>query len=176
MSGNWWERTGNGIAYQGEQQGQRPDCVYAAIAGAVNHLTGQRLWTADSLRQSHGPRQPDFGVADTALSCTSSLSKHQHLKGIAVAPLTPELIRQWLAEGAVVILSRELADSSGVRQQRWHMFTVVGHGPDGFQVWDTNGLAGFMTDDELVDGCDYPGGGQRYLPHDQEDTLVLKRG
>lgn len=174
MNGNWWERTGGGIAYQGELQGPRPDCVYAAIAGAVNFLTGQRLWTADALRVAHGPRQPDFGVADTALLRATNLTKCHHMRGNAAVLLTPELIRQWLGEGAVVILSRELGTSSGERRGQWHMFTVVSHGPDGFQVWDTNGFAGFLTDNEILVGFEYPGG-QRYLPHDQEDTLVLKR-
>src|SRR4051794_40145718 len=95
-SSDWWKRLGITVPYQGELQGNAPHCVYAAIAGAVNHLEGTKVWNPADLVNIHQPRATDFSVADTALTRVKSMQKHHHLKATAAEPLSPELIRQWL--------------------------------------------------------------------------------
>jgi hypothetical protein len=175
---SWWQRTGVFAAYPEELQGSVPHCVYAAIAGAVNHLTSASIWTPKALfdeHQKNGPRPTDFSVADTALiPVANTIQKHHHLKGVSVEALSPDLIRTWLASGHVVILSRELRNDAISKQGGWHMITIVAYGKDGFQVWDTNGFKGFLTDGEIDNGFYYPNG-WFFMPHDQEDTLLLKK-
>ena len=175
---NWWERTGTFIAYPNLQQGNLPHCVYAAIAGGINHLAQRQVWTPQLLYkeyQKNGPRDAHFGVADTALEpVANEVEKHQHHKDTASVALTPKLIRGWIDENGVVILSMELRNDSVSKEGRWHMFSLMTYEQDRFQVWDTNGFQGFLTDEEIIGGFYYPGG-LFFMPHDKEDTLVLKR-
>ncbi len=63
------------------------------------------------------------------------------------------------------------------------MFTLVSIDGDRFQVWDTNGGQviggdvfsgrGFFTEKDVTEGVYYPFGCY-FLPHDKEDTLVLR--
>ncbi len=114
-------------------------------------------------------------MADTALVPVADIiEKHHHNKDTASEVLTPLLIRQWIDDGAVVILSMELRNDAVSKQGGWHMFSLVAVDDDRFQVWDTNGLKGFLTEEEISNGFFYPNR-WFFMPHDKEDTLVLKR-
>jgi hypothetical protein len=170
---NWWERPGNRIAYPAETQGSHPHCVYAAIAGAVNHLVQRPVWTTKSLFEEHqknGPRHADFGVADTAITPVSeSVTKLHHNSTWSQARLSSAQIGEWINAGAVVILSMELRNAN---PRSWHMFSLVAVDQGTFQVWDTNKFEGFMTAAEIERGFSYPDG-RFFVRHAEEDTLVL---
>lgn len=53
------------------------------------------------------------------------------------------------------------------------MFSLVGLDGVQLQVWDTNGLRGFFVETDIVSGIEYPNG-WFFMPHDKEDTLVLR--
>lgn len=174
---NWWERTGIKASYPKLVQGQLPNCVYAAIAGAVNHLMKENLWTVESLfgeYQKNGPRDPNFNVADTAIAlCGNSLEKIHHNRDWSNDHLSTDRIRDWIEMGSVVILSMELRRDKVNKQGGWHMFSLFSYKDDRFQVWDTNNYEGFLTPTEISSGFCYPD--QRFfLPHDKEDALILK--
>jgi hypothetical protein len=174
----WYERKGKTVPYPEILQGALPHCVYAAIAGAVNHLAAKEIWLPSDLFQKHredvgGPA--NFGVANTALKPVQEIiEKHQHNKGQSSTTLSLNQIRDWVDSGAVVILSMELRNDEISRQGGWHMFSLVARDGDKFQVWDTNGLKGFLTGEEIMNGFYYPNG-WFFMPHNQEDTLVLWR-
>jgi cytochrome bd-type quinol oxidase subunit 1 len=65
----WWERTTELVPYAGLLQGDKNLCVFAAVAGAVNHLLGRQAWTIDSLLEVHGedPNTWTLAVAYTAI-------------------------------------------------------------------------------------------------------------
>jgi hypothetical protein len=173
----WWERKGKTIAYPKLLQGDLPHCVYAAIAGAVNHLAGQELWTPQTLfgeHQKEGRKSTDFSVADTAITPVwDNVEKHHHNTGWSQDRLTQNLISQWLDAGSVVIISMELRNDSVSNRSGWHMFSLVAEDENRFQVWDSNGYEGFLIAEELSVGFAYPNG-WFFMPHDSEDTLVLK--
>ena len=135
------------------------------------------VWTAQSLFDEHqksGPKDANFGVADTAIAPVSDVvEKLHHNKDWSQDGLSPERIREWLNAGSVVILSMELRNDAVSKRGGWHMFSLVAIDQGRFQVWDTNGLEGFLTDAELSGGFSYPNG-WFFMPHDKEDTLVLK--
>ena len=174
---SWWERQGNFVGYPELGQGQLPHCVYASISGAINHLVNRDVWTPlDLLNECRrrGHVAANFGAVDPALDRISDeVEKHHHNKDWSSEPLSVSLIRKWIDEGSVVILSRELRIDPLKEQRGWHMFSLVARDNDRFQVWDTNGFRGFLTEDEVTSGFDYPNG-EFFLPHDKEDTLVLK--
>ena len=174
----WWERTGEFVNYPELRQDQDPACVYTALAGAVNHLMRRGVWTRQSLQaeyQKDGARQPTFAVARTAVApVAGDLEIEHHFDETARGRLEPARVREWLSKGAVVIVSMELADDSGTRLGNWHMFSLVAAVDGRFQVWDTNGFRGFLTESELLFGFSYPDG-RRFLPHRHEDTLVVMK-
>lgn len=174
----WFERTGKTVSYPELLQGRLPHCVYAAIAAAVNHLAGREVWTSESLFNEHQKEvggDANFGVATTALKPVHDIIEQlHHSKGAASTPLSPDLIRQWINGGGVVILSMELRRDEVSQKGGWHMFSLVACEAGQFQAWDTNGLKGFLTDDEVTNGFFYPNG-WFFMPHDQEDALVLTR-
>lgn len=173
----WFQRKSNLVVYPGLLQGPLPLCVYSAIAGAVNYLMDREVWTAIDLKLEHDKtgKPTDFGVADTALDRVSGkIAKYQHNTGLSSQELTPSLIREWIADDGVVILSMELRNDEVSHRSGWHMFTLMAEDGKHFQVWDTNGLDGYFTEEEITNGFYYPNGWY-FMPHDKEDTLVLKR-
>lgn len=174
---NWWERKGNFIAYPNLLQGNLLHCVYAAIGGGINHLVQRPVWTPQTLYdeyQKNGPKDAHFGVADTAIApVAGEVEKYHHNKDWASEGLTPQRVRDWLADNAVVILSMELRNDAVSKQGGWHMFSIVAYDQDRFQVWDTNGFQGFLSDGEVSAGFSCPND-WFFMPHDKEDTLVLK--
>jgi hypothetical protein len=173
---DWWERAGNKIAYPGLLQGNHPHCVYAAIAGALNHLTQKHLWTVQSLFNEHqkaGARDANFDVADTAIApVANTVKKLHHNTKWSHDRLCVARIRDWLSSGSIVILSMELLNDAISNRGGWHMFSLVADDQGQFQVWDTNGFEGFLTESELFVNLSYPSGWS-FRPHKEEDTLVL---
>lgn len=176
--GRWYERSGEMVGYPELLQGRLPLCVYAAIAGAVNHIAQREVWKPEDVFNEHhkgGAEATNFGVADTALKPVGDIiEKHHHNKDTASQSLTPKKIREWIDDDGVVILSMELRNDPVSQRGGWHMFSLMAYEDDRFQVWDTNGLKGFLTDEEITNGFHYPNG-WFFMPHDKEDTLVLRR-
>jgi hypothetical protein len=183
----WWERKGQFVSYPELKQLSLPHCVYASVAGAVNHMAGREVWTPTDLLAEcnrRGHLEPNFGVGDVALvRVPSEVEKIHHNKDWSTPRLCAALIRQWIDDGAVVILSMELRnDAVSRRSGCWHMFTLMARSQDQFQVWDTNGGRqigstffegrGFLNEEEILSGFFYPNG-WFFMPHDKEDTLVL---
>lgn len=174
----WWERQGHTITYPELLQGDLPHCVFASIAGAINHLANRQVWTPVELLDEcvrSGLKAASFEVANVAVGRVPSEIEaiHHNTESPQIA-FAGESIRSCIDSGGVVIVSMEIADGSGGRLGQWHMFALMANQPDRFQVWDTNGLRGFFTHDELVSGIDYPNG-MRFVPHDKEDSLILRR-
>lgn len=174
----WWERKTNLLPYNGLLQGSEYACVYASIAGAVNHFLGREVWTPKKLRDEwnrNGPVQPSFGVASVAVSpYATEIEYVHHHTGDPKITFSIDTIKDVLKDGGLVILSMELADGLKQRKKRFHMFTLINHTAEGFQTWDTNGFQGTLTDQEILGGFEYLDG-TTFLPHSNEDTLVLKR-
>lgn len=99
---NWWERSGRFVAYPELRQGGLPHCVYAAIAGGINHLVQRPVWTPQTLFNEHqkeGPKDANFGVANTAIvPVASEVEKYHHNSKHSSVTLTPDLIRDWLED------------------------------------------------------------------------------
>ncbi|MBL9164625.1 MAG: hypothetical protein JNL18_17995 [Planctomycetaceae bacterium] len=178
QSAKWWERRSNLLPYDGLLQGIEDTCVYASIAGAVNYVAGKKVWMTSSLRDEwnrNGPRQPSFGVASIAVTpYASEIEYIHHHTGDRKIALSIDSIKSVIEEDGLVILSMELGDGLKKRQTRFHMFTLIARTADGFQVWDTNGFQGILTDQEIMGGFEYPDG-TTYLPHSDEDTLIMRR-
>jgi hypothetical protein len=172
----WYERKGDHIDYPELYQGNLPNCVFAAVAAAINYITRRPIWTGDSLREAHAATPDtavDFSVANTAIEpVVEAVEQVHHTKSNSNQPLSIEKIRSWIDQGGVVILSMMLDPESGNSQRGWHMFSLMKHSGDRFQVWDTNGLKGFLLSKEIIEGFDYPNG-WRFRPHLDEDTLIL---
>ena len=177
-STSWWERSGQTIPYRGLLQGTEEFCVYASVGGAVNQLINQDLWTARSLRdacEKEGLYAPNFGVADIAIKpVAGECDVIRHTLQNPQFAFSEAGLRTSIDAGGVVILSMELADSNHARLGRFHMFSLVSYGPNGFQVWDTNNFEGFFTEHEIFNGVNYPDG-NFFLPHTDEDFIVLSR-
>jgi hypothetical protein len=178
QSEKWWERQGKTAPYPELRQYNEPHCVFASIAGAINHLANRNVWTPGDLLKEcvvSGLKAASFEVANVAVvSVSNELEAVHHNRESPRIDFGVDAIRKWIDCDGVVILSMELADGNGNRLGQWHMFALVANQPDCFQVWDTNGFRGFITHDELVSGIDYPNG-MRFVPHDKEDTLFVRR-
>lgn len=177
-SAKWWERKSNLLPYNGLLQGNEDACVYASIAGAVNHFVGREAWTPSSLRDEcirNGLMNPSFGVASIAVSPFSSEVEYvHHHTGDPKMAYSVEAIKDVLEEGGLVILSMELADTKRQRLSLFHMFTLIANRPDGFQVWDTNDRQGHFDEHDITNGVEYTHD-TMFLPHVSEDTLIVKR-
>lgn len=174
----WYKRNANWLSYPEVHQESLPHCVYIAISSACNHLLGRQVWNGQSLLEEHkrlGGRKSDFGVIHAAKTRTGDqLEFRHHVTDQKSDPLRASKVRKWLDENAVVILSMEQCDENMNRLGRWHMFSIVGCHPSGFQVWDTNGLRGIMTEADIESGFAYPNG-WRFMPHEKQDCLVIRR-
>ena len=169
--GNWWERTAELVPYDGLHQGDKDHCVFAAVAGAVNHLLGRQEWTIDSLLEVHG-RDPEtwtLAVAHTAVKpFLDRLEVLEHNTKRGSDPLSPSILRSWIREGGIVILSLPS------RKRGWHMFTLVACTDTSFQVWDSNGNHGRFYDHEIKTGIPY-GKDHFFDPHPEEDLVVIRK-
>jgi hypothetical protein len=81
----------------------------------------------------------------------------KRLKTQPMAAFAAELSR-WVQGGGIAVISLEVADNplpNGKRLHDYHMLTLIAKDEDRFQVWDTNGFAGFVTEAELETGFVY---------------------
>jgi len=172
----WYERKGDLVEYPELYQGNLPNCVFAAVAAATNFIVQRPIWTGESLRAAHTAipnSSVDFSVANTAIKPVAELVEQlHHTKSNSNQPLSIERIRSWIDQGGVVILSMMLDPEGANAQRGWHMFSLMKHTGDRYQVWDTNGLKGFVSSKEILEGFSYPNN-WRFLPHTDQDTLVL---
>jgi hypothetical protein len=163
----FWLRSGPTIAFPGLSQDGKSHCVYASVAGAVNHVAGRPHWSVPALvaecdRRSE--RSPTFDtVVPVAVEPLKDLVSYEiareRLKPRPTGAFVVELSR-WVSGGGIAVISLEAADGplpAGKRLQNYHMITLIAKDGDRFQVWDTNNLAGFLTPEELENGF-------RYLP------------
>ena len=172
------QRTGSFIPYPGLRQ-VGDTCVYASVAGAINHLCSREVWTLSALFTKCAGRTPDFGVARQAVEpVAGEVAYRVHSDDARTAP--PEtwldLLRNHVDKGGIAIISLEAARRHPPGPQRmgaWHMFTLVARSGDLYQVWDTNGIHAFVTQPELVK-LEYPNG-LDYIIHDRQETLLLCR-
>jgi hypothetical protein len=149
----------NGVPFQGLRQLNEPDCVFASIGGAVNHLMGHPVWnTARDLydawvRARVGAVNFD-DVIPVALSPIPNKIRYD-LPRERIKNDPPQSFLAALANcvtsGGVAIVSVEAYET----QQRtqglgcWHMFTLIDRSQEWYQVWDTNGYTGSLNEPEL---------------------------
>lgn len=182
----WWKRPANLVQYNGVHQGGRDDCVFASIAGAVNHLMKREIWTPDSLKTKHVDNNggsTDFSVAGTAVAaCNNAIlveahnradSRCRYLRGTSQG--FADVIEDWIRRDGIVILSREVFRSDK-SFGGWHMLTVVAEKDGCFQVWDTNGFSGQLTKDEILQPVALPNRPDLQMhPHKDEDAIAIVR-
>jgi hypothetical protein len=175
---HWWNRHAGLAPYVGLHQGGRNYCVFASIAGAVNHLMGHDVWTMDVLADAHAYKKgtTDFSVADTAIApCGGALIVQRPNSRDFPSQLSPSLIRNWVRQQGIVILSLEAHNPDG-SFAGWHMLSVVAESPSLFQVWDSTGYGGLLTDEEIMATLERPPGGCGTLvPHRHQDAIAILR-
>jgi hypothetical protein len=151
-------------------------CVFASVAGAISHLTGEPL-TAEGLEQDC--RAMGGHTADFAPALRADHDRNNPLPA-------PEDIGASLQNGSVLILSLETARFDGVqaeRTQRYHMLSLFNLANGFVQVWDTNGRGGFISREhfaELTHGHDIAlpyetARGNALIAHDQHHCVLLSR-
>jgi len=124
--------------------------------------------------------QPTFAVADIALVPVMHIVESlHHIIGKSEEKLTPKLIRKWIQDGGIVIVSMQEVDAQGNRLESWHMFSLIALEGDRFEVWDTNGYRGYFTEQEICEGIEYPGALARNKasrwPERSHDFFVSRR-
>lgn len=170
---SWWERTAELVPYAGLHQGENDHCVFAAVAGAVNHLLGRQAWTIDSLLKVYGEDRETWTLAVAPIAIApfpGRLEVLEHNTKRGSGRLSPAVLRSWIRGGGLVILSLP------VRNGGWHMFTLVACTDTGFQVWDSNGHPGRFYDHEIKTGIPHPRQDDNfYDPHPDEDLVVIRK-
>jgi hypothetical protein len=161
----FWARTGPTVEFRGLTQGHSPHCVYASLAGAINHVVGSVVWTVDTLVEECKRRRCPSPTFDVVMPVAAEPVKERLEYEIARERLKPQPmpvfvaeLSRWVQGGGVAVISLEAADNplpSGQRLQNYHMLTLIAKDGDRFQAWDTNGLAGFVTEAELATGFVY---------------------
>jgi hypothetical protein len=180
VSGAFGTRGGTFIPYPGIRQ-VGDTCVFANVGGAVNYLSGRKVWTLETLRQAWIGTQPTFtNVANVAVCpVTELLDYFEHLDESRMEPISSFLqdLRKHIDRRGIVIVSLELAvshaQSEMERKGRYHMLTLVARQGDLYQVWDSNGIEAFVTEQQLTH-LDYPDG-TLYIEHDRHNALFLFR-
>lgn len=162
----FWLRNGPLVPFGGLTQDGKSHCVYASVAGAMNHIAVKAHWTVDALVKAclrGGYTSPTFDtVAPIAADPLKDLVRYEiareRMKSLTTSSFIAKLSK-WIKNGGLAVISLEAADApfpGGKRLEKYHMFTLVAKHDNLFQVWDTNGLAGFVMDSELETGFKYP--------------------
>ncbi|MBM3999077.1 MAG: hypothetical protein FJ297_05965 [Planctomycetes bacterium] len=183
----------NAVPFKGLTQQNEPHCVFASIAGAVNHLMGYPVWrtAADLFQEWQVTNQTgitfDSVIPIAIVSIPGKLRYELPRERIKNNPPQVFLreIDSCLGAGGVAIISVEAFETplrtSGLGC--WHMLTIIDKAQNWYQVWDTNGLAGSITDTEILtsfSGYGIEFQGKRYPHtwfhrHDTHDCLLLWR-
>lgn len=176
----FWQRSGNPVQFNGVTQSQPDSCIFASVAGAINHLNGRAVMSERDLLNDHsmdGCPPVSFGRPLKYAIGRSHVSIEQWERDTASGRPLEQEVDGWLAAGGLVIASLEIVPSPIPGQQAWHMLTLVAKDATQYQVWDTapGHGCGFVTWPELDQaGLDYDGG-QRLLPHQKRHMLFLRR-
>jgi hypothetical protein len=145
----FWTRPGEQVPYPGLRQ-TSSSCVFVSIASAVNWLTQSVLTENEVIRrfQVAGRQEVNFAtVSASILSNFPDIEAIQYDDHDNPLPDLDELLER-VNEGAVLILSLELAAPTGNeihRVHNWHMLSIFKGGDSDAQVWDTNGYMGFLS-------------------------------
>jgi len=156
--------------------------VFVSITSAIKHLLGRPVWTEESLVREFANR----GNGDVNFTSVMKVAEELVVGAIEweyywdsprkESP-SEERLSSWLDRQGIVIVSLELvAPDSGTlkRKSRWHMLTLIARDGDYFQVWDRNGLGGFIKHAELESGIVYPDG-TLFVVHDNHNMVFLRR-
>jgi hypothetical protein len=180
-SNNFWQRAGRATPYPRLRQTDNT-CVFVSAAAAINHVCGRAVWdepmlVAAFIQQGGGGATFTSVMKVAEAPVPNEIEWKDHWDEPAKPPLAIEDVAAWLRHGGVVVASLERAvpDATGLKRAgKWHMFTLISEDGDYFEVWDTNGLAGFVTKDELNTGILYPSG-VWYVVHDRHNMLFVRR-
>ncbi len=159
----FWERSSLTFKYPGVRQ-VMATCVFAAIAGAVNYLTGRKVWTLGSLI--------DAGAKEHQWAGGPAIGRiaHQPVKDEIAYRFNQSgardfeetigsTVRRWIeSEGRVVTLS--CPQRCNGQERGWHMITLiewVGN-EDYFVAWDSNGRTAAVYEHEIEAGVFYRSG------------------
>lgn len=178
----FWERSDLATSFLGVRQVENT-CVFAASAGAVNHLTQRNVWTLGSLIDAAakadcwkgGPaiggiaHEPVKDVLAYRFNVRNG-NGFEELKGFRV--------RQWVeTEGKLVVLSCPLEFNG--RQHGWHMISLVDWNDSlgCFVAWGSSGKMGPVYETEIESGVIYqavPNTTQqiRLIPHPDHHAFV----
>src|SRR4051812_13691932 len=113
-SDRFWIRTGPMVPFRGLTQDGKSHCVYASVAGAMNHVAGRAHWTVDALVRacvSGGHTSPTFDtVAPIAAEPLKDLvsyeiARERLKKGTTSAFVA--ILSQWVGAGGVAVISLE---------------------------------------------------------------------
>ena len=183
----------NAIHFDGLCQLQEPDCVFASIAGAVNHLVRYTVWkTARELYDACNLARigaPTFdNVIPVAIAPVPSTLRYdlprERIKSDPPTVFLSELAA-CVTGGGIAIVSMEAYET----QLRitglgcWHMFTLIDKSQEWYQVWDTNNFSGSVSETELTTAVSAYGVGCQnksyphvwFHRHDKQDCLLLWR-
>ncbi|MEQ8789464.1 MAG: hypothetical protein RIC55_24430 [Pirellulaceae bacterium] len=167
----FWDRPDVAFGYTGVRQ-VMDTCVFAANAGAVNHLAGRQVWTLGSLidagaKEGHWDGGPAIGeIAHEPVKNAIGYVFNTKTNSL----LTNQAVREWVdQEGKLVILSRPV--QYGGRQGGWHMLTLVAWDSDHYVAWDTGGKMSIVYEDEIERGIPYRNGAV-LVPHPNHDAFV----
>jgi hypothetical protein len=181
-----WSASGTRIRYPELRQTDNT-CVFVSIAGAINYLAGTSITESQikSIWEADGQPPPHFGLAlkyfDPEITQHSLDVQRYHDRDNPI-PSVDNIIED-LRTSAVLIPSFELATATArclKRAALWHMLSIFNLQSSQAQVWDTNGMSGFITDSAiralLTDGFDPIPYNQLYylVSHKQHEAIVVR--
>lgn len=179
-----WNRQGNySENYPGIQQSEVDSCLFASIAGAANYLTKSQRFSEQSMQMNFQKQHLSVHNFETAIKCIddASLTFEIFRDEFSNVPAAG-LVQGKLDDGSVVILSLEIANGplgKITRSQVHHMISIFKNSYGVFQVWDTAGKKGLITQNELSnlvskDELALPDGQRFLMPHDRHELLCVQ--
>src|SRR4051794_30765503 len=97
----FWVRTGPSIPFRGLTQDGKSHCVYASLAGAVNHVVGADVWTVAALVAECQRRSSYDPTFDTVLPVAV-----EPMQGKVVCEIARERLKPMPTSAFVTELSR----------------------------------------------------------------------
>jgi len=167
--------------YRGLRQHDDYGCVYASIAGAVNHLTTPSAdWTEASLRAAcEGEEIPrSFDAIKVAVRAHNELKfVHTPLDRCTKCDSYVNAIAKAVRQGGVAIISFQVPAPSAEHGQCYHMVTLVEQLEHevAWKAWDTAGYWLLLTESDLRTGFLHPCDNRRFSPHARADRLIVER-
>lgn len=185
----FWNRGDLQASYVGLVQ-RGDTCVFASIAGVMNHLCQRNVWSWESLHMAYQAQEKGSPIFGTVLKVATGLGEvkenlRYELLSFAFLwhiddekrqePVSQhvEAIRNCVASGGIAIVSVEGANEKKERIGRWHMLTLVAYKSDWYQVWDTNNRKGVVGEEELTSGIHNNGEIPWMVLHDRHDAVLF---